>query len=127
MLYAVLKGLSSPMALYAVLKGPLFHNGALPGFEKALFTAAVPTVLKESSLRQLRLRQFKHKAALRADSCFLDLALAAPLLAFGLGGVIQGIDQQAAEAVAAVQVCAHNLKSDFIRASAPQQDVGANL
>ena len=57
----------------------------------------------------------------------LDFSLAAPLLLFVLRSALQGLDQQAAQPVAAIEIGADNLKSHFVDAGAPQQNVCANF
>ena len=57
----------------------------------------------------------------------LDLALPVPVGASGFRTVLDGIHEQFAQAVAALQVGFHNFKSNFIHAGAALKHLGATV
>src|SRR5258708_2309025 len=57
----------------------------------------------------------------------LDFTVSTPLPALVVSGVVQSIDQQPPQPVAAFQIGADNLKSHFVYAGPAQKNMGADL
>src|SRR5277367_910886 len=64
---------------------------------------------------------------LSADGCLLDLPLPIPVGGVVVGHFLQGLDQDAAQAIAAVQVHADELEADFVDAGAAEKNFATNF